>query len=65
MFSIAGFHVLFQSTPPRRRRLKNKITIKSVCNFNPRLREGGDGNVDYNAQRLANFNPRLREGGDE
>ena len=33
---------LFQSTPPRRRRLVITITTTRIHNFNPRLREGGD-----------------------
>ena len=33
----------FQSTPPRGRRLMNSSTVQITHNFNPRLREGGDG----------------------
>ena len=36
------FLVLFQSTPPRRRRQCSILTIKVIHYFNPRLREGGD-----------------------
>ena len=32
--------------------------------FNPRLREGGDGNDRLYHTPVLNFNPRLREGGD-
>ena len=32
----------FQSTPPRRRRLKGTIQEAEDLDFNPRLREGGD-----------------------
>ena len=32
----------FQSTPPRGRRHKTHLTLRLLCYFNPRLREGGD-----------------------
>ena len=36
----------FQSTPPRRRRLKSpSFDTVSATDFNPRLREGGDRNI--------------------
>ena len=34
--------ILFQSTPPRRRRLILRQRVLQQLNFNPRLREGGD-----------------------
>ena len=34
--------IKFQSTPPRRRRPSTPIIIPVSCDFNPRLREGGD-----------------------
>ena len=40
MISVNGF--AFQSTPPRRRRLRLSLRSFSRPNFNPRLREGGD-----------------------
>ena len=37
----------FQSTPPRRRRLKSpSFDTVSATDFNPRLREGGDENPE-------------------
>ena len=43
--NLSSLSRIFQSTPPRRRRRYNKfdILIKRFI-FNPRLREGGDGN---------------------
>ena len=35
------------------------------CNFNPRLREGGDHLIQRFSHHYHYFNPRLREGGDE
>ena len=34
--------IIFQSTPPRRRRLGEKPSFFGILDFNPRLREGGD-----------------------
>ena len=39
---LLRFFQIFQSTPPRRRRLVVRILYMRVSNFNPRLREGGD-----------------------
>ena len=56
--------IIFQSTPPRGRRLQNLATFYIYLDFNPRLREGGD-NICYSLGiKYKNFNPRLREGGD-
>ena len=54
----------FQSTPPRRRRLKVMYRQSERLFFNPRLREGGDISSIYNKGEMHFFNPRLREGGD-
>ena len=39
--------------------------LKTIMDFNPRLREGGD-ELSQSSQPInyENFNPRLREGGD-
>ncbi len=37
---------------------------RMALRFNPRLREGGDGNLQFFPACPAGFNPRLREGGD-
>ena len=36
-----------------------------MMNFNPRLREGGDGIAITRQYDKDDFNPRLREGGDQ
>ena len=55
---------VFQSTPPRRRRLSGMTRIFHDDVFNPRLREGGDRRTKSSSRREKFFNPRLREGGD-
>ena len=40
------------------------ICASIIKNFNPRLREGGDGGGDHRKNNNRDFNPRLREGGD-
>ena len=37
---------------------------EGVYDFNPRLREGGDGDGNLTKMHIQYFNPRLREGGD-
>ena len=55
----------FQSTPPRGRRRVCHYFLSPSCDFNPRLREGGDGSLLRSpGSRQKHFNPRLREGGD-
>ena len=44
MFHHQVLRLLFQSTPPWRRRLLNTSHFSSSYDFNPRLREGGDVN---------------------
>ena len=39
--------------------------IHHQLDFNPRLREGGDGFIPFEDLQDVNFNPRLREGGDK
>ena len=56
--------VLFQSTPPRRRRHQKSAGHLNRSDFNPRLREGGDKTSIRNSENEIYFNPRLREGGD-
>ena len=55
---------IFQSTPPRRRRLPLMQSVPVFLHFNPRLREGGDNKKKLQNALLQDFNPRLREGGD-
>ena len=60
-----AFFLLFQSTPPRGRRLLEEANGEhGVNNFNPRLREGGDPEEMDRPEERDDFNPRLREGGD-
>ena len=58
--------VIFQSTPPRRRRrARHGLKFLKKFFFNPRLREGGDNHdLDRGVCYHNIFNPRLREGGD-
>ena len=57
--------VIFQSTPPRRRRrARHGLKFLKKFFFNPRLREGGDVYHNTLLNWLSFFNPRLREGGD-
>ena len=46
--------LLFQSTPPRRRRLQIPGAHIAFVDFNPRLREGGD--------KISNFSRYLKKG---
>ena len=55
---------MFQSTPPRGRRLNHPDSLFVLHSFNPRLREGGDTVAPVKFPVLSGFNPRLREGGD-
>ncbi len=57
--------LVFQSTPPRGRRLSRMEAGLSGYRFNPRLREGGDIWMLNKQSRNDSFNPRLREGGDQ
>ena len=61
---VLGIVPIFQSTPPRRRRLRLVMCPLNLADFNPRLREGGDGETISSTVVGINFNPRLREGGD-
>ena len=54
----------FQSTPPRGRRPLTGWTLSQQTYFNPRLREGGDLEIQREIGLQHHFNPRLREGGD-
>ena len=61
----AAKEIMFQSTPPRRRRPMPFDFFESrKRSFNPRLREGGDFLLSSSVYHLHGFNPRLREGGD-
>ena len=65
--AIAGVNynmAIFQSTPPRRRRLNESGLYSLIFDFNPRLREGGDSGKKCKLYSILYFNPRLREGGD-
>ena len=56
---------LFQSTPPRGRRLFIvRLQRSRGGSFNPRLRVGGDACALASRPRPCGFNPRLRVGGD-
>ena len=54
----------FQSTLPRRERLRNMIFRDGFGNFNPRSREGSDCNPFFARLMSLHFNPRSREGSD-
>jgi len=55
----------FQSTPPRGGRLEiSGRGRRDAHSFNPRPREGGDGDPVVSRVRGERFNPRPREGGD-
>ena len=56
--------LIFQSTPPGRRRQISPCSCSPLYYFNPRLREGGDKDLCPVDTGALNFNPRLREGGD-
>ena len=57
--------VIFQSTLPRReRQLCNRPFHLCVHDFNPRSREGSDGDIHTISHLLSHFNPRSREGSD-
>ncbi len=58
------FQKEFQSTLPRGERLCEKCIRKQSRDFNPRSREGSDGEHDPSVWRNFNFNPRSREGSD-
>ena len=44
--------------------LHTMSSMVSDCDFNPRLREGGDFKQFEGTKEYDDFNPRLREGGD-
>ena len=54
----------FQSTRPRGARPRRCCTAYDPFDFNPRAREGRDGNSAKTAAMHFNFNPRAREGRD-
>ena len=54
----------FQSTLPRRERLRAVCRLISQSYFNPRSREGSDRIVPSRTMFRWNFNPRSREGSD-
>ena len=57
---------MFQSTPPRRRRLADFCTAnRTHHSFNPRLHAGGDFCMAQCTYSLPSFNPRLHAGGDK
>ena len=55
---------LFQSTLPRGKRRKCRVKGRIYYNFNPRFREGSDGQTLLVVRQYTNFNPRFREGSD-
>ena len=59
-----GLHCRFQSTLPRRERQQQRSLIASVCDFNPRSREGSDIVRWQTLHSIGDFNPRSREGSD-
>ena len=54
----------FQSTLPRRERLRLFILSGLMPDFNPRSREGSDSAPGFFSDPLIHFNPRSREGSD-
>ena len=54
----------FQSTRPRGARRGREVLDSWRNRFNPRAREGRDGNERRNISRRTGFNPRAREGRD-
>ena len=55
---------LFQSTRPRRARLRPSASRQPPTGFNPRAREGRDSSTTRRGSRRGRFNPRAREGRD-
>ena len=63
--SFTSRHMGFQSTPPRGERpTATSRRCRISCYFNPRPREGSDGDICDRAQARLHFNPRPREGSD-
>ena len=60
--NICNMAIIFQSTPPRRRRHDLALETRNGCVFNPRLREGGDtlSLIPYQVENIFQSTPPRR-----